>query len=235
MPAERLRAFRGGLSRRCRRAPHRRAGQRRPGLGARSGPGRARARAARRPRPDDPRAARRNVRPSARADFQLRSPRSKSEGFALAGSFTPGGSEREWCERRLLARIHRYTVKRLRAEIEPVSARDYLRFLFDWQGVSPDARREGGAGARCGGRAARGLRGAGGCMGGLDPAGAAFATMSRACSTMPALSGRIAWARLGAPAPQAEIERQALCPAEIDADQPVPAQGAAVWARPLCR
>ena len=65
------------------------------------------------------------------------------EGFALAGTFTPGGSEREWCERRLLARIHRYTVKRLRAEIEPVSARDYLRFLFDWQGVSPDTQREG--------------------------------------------------------------------------------------------
>src|SRR5215471_2551098 len=66
------------------------------------------------------------------------------EGFALAGSFTPGGSEREWCERRLLARIHRYTVKRLRAEIEPVSARDYLRFLFDWQGISPYTQREGG-------------------------------------------------------------------------------------------
>ena len=96
------------------------------------------------------------------------------EGFALAGSFTPGGSEREWCERRLLARIHRYTVKRLRAEIEPVSARDYLRFLFDWQGVSPDAPPRRRAGARCGGRAARGLRGAGSCMGGLDFAGAAF-------------------------------------------------------------
>jgi ATP-dependent Lhr-like helicase len=65
------------------------------------------------------------------------------EGFALAGLFTPGAHEREWCERRLLARIHRYTVNRLRAEIEPVSARDYLRFLFDWQGVSPDTRRQG--------------------------------------------------------------------------------------------
>ena len=62
--------------------------------------------------------------------------------IALAGTFTLGGNEREWCERRLLARIHRYTVKRLRAEIEPVAARDYLRFLFDWQVVSPDAQRE---------------------------------------------------------------------------------------------
>ncbi len=49
----------------------------------------------------------------------------------------------EWCERRLLARIHRYTVKRLRAEIEPVAARDFLRFLLDWQRVTADARMAG--------------------------------------------------------------------------------------------
>ena len=49
----------------------------------------------------------------------------------------------EWCERRLLARIHRYTVKRLRAEIEPVAARDFLRFLFEWQRVTSGGRMEG--------------------------------------------------------------------------------------------
>jgi ATP-dependent Lhr-like helicase len=49
----------------------------------------------------------------------------------------------QWCDRRLLARIHRYTVKKLRAEIEPVQARDYLRFLFQWQRVVPDARMQG--------------------------------------------------------------------------------------------
>ena len=38
----------------------------------------------------------------------------------------------EWCDRRLLARIHRYTLNRLRAEIEPVSAADFMRFLFAW-------------------------------------------------------------------------------------------------------
>src|SRR5262249_47025791 len=43
------------------------------------------------------------------------------------------------------ARIHGYTVKRLRAEIEPVAARDFLRFLFAWQHVTPDARMEGPA------------------------------------------------------------------------------------------
>ncbi|HUK59893.1 MAG TPA: DEAD/DEAH box helicase [Stellaceae bacterium] len=65
------------------------------------------------------------------------------EGFALRGRFTPATGESEWCERRLLARIHRYTLKRLRAEIEPVAARDFLRFLFDWQRVAPEARMEG--------------------------------------------------------------------------------------------
>ena len=58
------------------------------------------------------------------------------EGFALSGRFTPGATTQEWCERRLLARIHRYTVKRLRAEIEPVAVRDYMRFLFEWQRVA---------------------------------------------------------------------------------------------------
>jgi ATP-dependent helicase Lhr and Lhr-like helicase len=67
----------------------------------------------------------------------------QTEGFALRGHFTPGAAEEEWCERRLLARIHRYTVKRLRAEIEPVPARDFLRFLFEWQRVFPGARMQG--------------------------------------------------------------------------------------------
>jgi ATP-dependent Lhr-like helicase len=52
-------------------------------------------------------------------------------------------ADEEWCERRLLARIHRYTVKRLRAEIEPVQARDFLRFLCEWQRVLPESRMQG--------------------------------------------------------------------------------------------
>jgi len=68
----------------------------------------------------------------------------QAEGFAMRGQFTPGAiAESEWCERRLLARIHHYTVKRLRAEIEPVEARDFLRFLFEWQRVTPEGRMEG--------------------------------------------------------------------------------------------
>jgi ATP-dependent helicase Lhr and Lhr-like helicase len=68
----------------------------------------------------------------------------QAEGFALRGTFSPGAAAAsEWCERRLLARIHRYTVKRLRAEIEPIEARDFLRFLFEWQRVTPSGRMEG--------------------------------------------------------------------------------------------
>jgi ATP-dependent helicase Lhr and Lhr-like helicase len=67
----------------------------------------------------------------------------ETEGFAMRGRFTPEAETEEWCERRLLARIHRYTVGRLRAEIQPVAARDFLRFLLGWQRVTPDARMEG--------------------------------------------------------------------------------------------
>jgi ATP-dependent Lhr-like helicase len=48
-----------------------------------------------------------------------------------------------WCDRRLLARIHRYTVERLRREIEPVSAAQLLRFLACWQHADPEHRLEG--------------------------------------------------------------------------------------------
>ncbi len=67
----------------------------------------------------------------------------ETEGFAMRGRFTPGAEAEEWCERRLLARIHRYTVNRLRAEIQPVAARDFLRFLLGWQRVTADTRMEG--------------------------------------------------------------------------------------------
>ncbi|HEX5121835.1 MAG TPA: helicase-related protein, partial [Rhodanobacteraceae bacterium] len=67
----------------------------------------------------------------------------EGEGYVMRGQFTPGTSETEWCERRLLARIHRYTVRRLRREIEPVEPRDFLRFLASWQHITPDARVSG--------------------------------------------------------------------------------------------
>ena len=67
----------------------------------------------------------------------------EGEGFVLRGTFTPESTDVEWCERGLLARIHRYTLNRLRKEIEAVTAADYLRFLLRWQHAAPDARMEG--------------------------------------------------------------------------------------------
>lgn len=83
----------------------------------------------------------------------------QTEGYVLRGRFTPApepGPEHpriisasaadpseEWCERRLLARIHRYTLQRLRQEIEPVSSADFMRFLLHWQQVHPNQIRRG--------------------------------------------------------------------------------------------
>src|SRR6266568_7912522 len=69
--------------------------------------------------------------------------RLESEGFVLRGRFTPGIGAVEWCARSLLARIHRYTLNRLRAEIEPVSAADFMRFLFSWQHVAGETQVKG--------------------------------------------------------------------------------------------
>jgi ATP-dependent Lhr-like helicase len=72
----------------------------------------------------------------------------ESQGVVLRGSFTPGARDLEWCDRRLLARIHRYTLNRLRAEIAPVSPAEYMRFLIAWQHAGPKDRLAGHDGLR---------------------------------------------------------------------------------------
>ena len=67
----------------------------------------------------------------------------EAEGFVLRGKFHPDAAEQEWCDRRLLARIHRLTIDRLRAEIQPVSIHDFYRFLFAWQRADQEHRVEG--------------------------------------------------------------------------------------------
>ncbi len=67
----------------------------------------------------------------------------ESSGEILRGHFTPGISELEWCERRLLARIHRLTIGRLRAEIQPVTPAQFVRFLLRWQHVQPGTQLHG--------------------------------------------------------------------------------------------
>ena len=72
----------------------------------------------------------------------------ESEGVVLRGWFSPGGTTEEWCDRRLLARIHRATLQRLRAEIQPITPADFMRFLFEWQHLSPSSRVSGVDGLR---------------------------------------------------------------------------------------
>ena len=69
----------------------------------------------------------------------------ESRGRILRGRFT-ANADLEWCDRRLLARIHRYTLNRLRAEIEPVSAADFMRFLLHWQHVAGEDQVKGAEG-----------------------------------------------------------------------------------------
>ena len=69
----------------------------------------------------------------------VRVPRNGASRAPGVGQEADDGRE-EWCDRRLLSRIHRYTLKRLRSEIEPVTIADYQRFLFRWQGLGRERR-----------------------------------------------------------------------------------------------
>ena len=80
----------------------------------------------------------------------------EGEGLVMLGHYSPPASPNanpsedamEWCDRRLLARIHRLTLDGLRRQIAPVAPTDYLRFLIDYQRVTPARRWHGPAGVR---------------------------------------------------------------------------------------
>jgi ATP-dependent Lhr-like helicase len=89
----------------------------------------------------------------------------EAEGMAMRGRYTPPGARPriaddlfavdekrpapvEWCDRRLLARIHRLTLDRLRRQIQPVEPATYLRFLTEHQCLATDRRLTGVAGVR---------------------------------------------------------------------------------------
>jgi ATP-dependent helicase Lhr and Lhr-like helicase len=119
----------------------------------------------------------------------------ETEGFAMRGRFTPSANADEWCERRLLARIHRYTVNRLRAEIEPVAARDFLRFLFSWQRVATDARMEGPNAVAVTIAQLEGFEAPAGAWE-TEILPARITDYEPACLDDECLAGRVAWARL---------------------------------------
>lgn len=66
----------------------------------------------------------------------------ETTGFLMRGQFTQTNLL-EWCERRLLARIHRTTLSTLRKEIEPVSAAVFMSWLLSWQHVAPGTQLQG--------------------------------------------------------------------------------------------
>ena len=88
------------------------------------------------------------VRPTPVIDAALA--RLEGEGQILRGYFSPGNRSDdgvvEWCNRRVLARIHRLTIGRLRREIEPVSAADFVCFLASWQHIAPGTQLHGTGG-----------------------------------------------------------------------------------------
>jgi ATP-dependent Lhr-like helicase len=69
----------------------------------------------------------------------------ENQGLVLRGRFT-GQNDHEWCDRRLLARIHRLTLEGLRRQIAPVSTDQFLRFLVRYQHLQPETRLRGQAG-----------------------------------------------------------------------------------------
>ena len=132
--------------------------------------------------------------------------RLEAEGAVMRGRFTPGVQHTQWCERRLLARIHRYTVKRLRREIEPVEPRNFMRFLFEWQRVAPGTRVEGPDALAAIIAQLEGFEApAAAWEGEILPArlgGYEFTWLDDLC-----LAGRVVWMRLRAPAGNAQRER----------------------------
>src|SRR5262245_60742122 len=142
--------------------------------------------------------ARTGLRPGAVASAIARL---EAEGFLLRGRFDPGRPAgepvEEVCERRLLARIHRQTTDRLRREIEPVTAQDFMRFLIRWQHVAPGTHLEGREGVLA---AIEQLQG-------FEVAAGAWETSilpARVTEYRPewlddlCLAGAVMWARLGA-------------------------------------
>jgi ATP-dependent Lhr-like helicase len=139
--------------------------------------------------------------------------RLEGEGLLLRGRFTPGCPDEELCDRRLLARIHRYTLDRLRSEIEPVSAQDFMRYLFERHRLT--------ARSRAGGRA--GLRDAIGLLQGFEIAAAAWERDVLAVRVAGyqaewldelCLAGEVAWARLS-PRKSADRDAAALAGARV--------------------
>ena len=69
------------------------------------------------------------------------------QGLLMRGSFeqAAGGNELEieWCERRILQRIHKLTIGTRRRQVEPVPPSTFMQWLLGWQHVAPQTQVSG--------------------------------------------------------------------------------------------
>jgi ATP-dependent Lhr-like helicase len=141
--------------------------------------------------------------------------RLEAEGLILRGRFLAGepwsAEEPHWCERSVLARIHRLTLARLRREIEPASAADLLRFLARWQHVAPGTRLHGARGVAEVIGQLQGFHAAAGAWE-RDLLSARIAGYERALLDDLCLSGEVAWGRLAVAAAPEEVPRRRNAP-----------------------
>jgi ATP-dependent Lhr-like helicase len=170
--------------------------------------------------------------------------RLEAEGFSIRGHFEPeleldsasdcggelpaaGGPLEQWCARRLLTRIHVYTQKRLRKEIEPVSAQDFLRFLLRWQHVAPGTRREGRTGTLAAVEQLQGFELAAGVWE-TDVLPARVDRYQPASLDALCLSGEVAWGRLSV---RGAAARGAVRSGEVEPAAGIAKRGGAVPSR----
>ncbi|HSN90261.1 MAG TPA: DEAD/DEAH box helicase, partial [Anaeromyxobacteraceae bacterium] len=141
--------------------------------------------------------------------------RLEAEGLVLRGNFRSdlpfSPAAPHWCERSVLARIHRLTLGRLRREIEPATAADFLRFLGRWQHVAPGTRLHGPRGLAEVVGQLQGFHAAAGAwerdllparVAGYEPG-----LLDRLC-----LEGEVAWGRLAAEGAAEEVPRRRNAP-----------------------
>jgi len=67
-------------------------------------------------------------------------------GVMVSGRLAPGATGRQWCDRRVLERIHRHTLSLLRRQVRPVSLMAYTDFLLRWQHAHASSHVQGEAG-----------------------------------------------------------------------------------------
>ncbi len=120
-------------------------------------------------------------------------------GFVIRGAWSPSeGADTEWCSRQLLSRIHVYSQKRRRKQVEPCTAQQFVQFLLRWQHLTPDTQVRGRAGLVSVLEQLQGYQ---------IPAGSWEAVLAaRVANYQPAwldelcLGGEIVWGRLSSPA-----------------------------------